>query len=50
MFLEEGGAQHHLQVILGHADSRMTTHYTHLSNKNVKQNHDEFFANPRRHK
>ncbi|MEK4349627.1 tyrosine-type recombinase/integrase [Paenibacillus sp. FSL R5-0475] len=42
LFLEEGGAQHHLQVILGHADSRMTTHYTHLSNKNVKKNHDEF--------
>ncbi|KAA8750203.1 tyrosine-type recombinase/integrase [Paenibacillus sp. UASWS1643] len=42
LFLEEGGSQRHLQVILGHADGRMTAHYTHLSDKNVKKNHDEF--------
>ncbi|ETT64882.1 integrase [Paenibacillus odorifer] len=42
LFLEEGGSERHLQVILGHADGRMTNHYTHLSDKNVKKNHDEF--------
>ncbi|GIP53103.1 tyrosine-type recombinase/integrase [Paenibacillus vini] len=42
LFLEEGGSQRHLQVILGHADGRMTAHYTHLSDKNVKKNHEEF--------
>lgn len=42
LFLEEGGSQRHLQTILGHADGRMTAHYTHLSDKNVKKNHDEF--------
>ncbi|UPK45945.1 tyrosine-type recombinase/integrase [Paenibacillus pabuli] len=42
LFLEEGGSQRHLQVILGHADGRMTAHYTHLSDKNVKKNHDEY--------
>lgn len=41
LFLEEGGSERHLQVILGHADGRMTTHYTHLSDKNVKENHNE---------
>lgn len=42
LFLEEGGSERHLQVILGHSDGRMTNHYTHLSDKNVKKNHEEF--------
>ncbi|WP_211081344.1 tyrosine-type recombinase/integrase [Paenibacillus xylanexedens] len=42
LFLEEGGSQCHLQVILGHADGRMTAHYIHLSDKNVKRNHAEY--------
>lgn len=40
-FLESGGSQRHLQIILGHADGRMTAHYTHLSDKSIKKNHDE---------
>ncbi|GIP21041.1 tyrosine-type recombinase/integrase [Paenibacillus sp. J22TS3] len=42
LFLEEGGSERHLQAILGHADGRMTAHYTHLSDRNVKKNHEEF--------
>lgn len=42
LFIEEGGSQRHLQAILGHADGRMTAYYTHLSDKNVKKNHEEF--------
>lgn len=44
LFLEEGGSARHLQMILGHADGRMTNHYTHLSDKSVKNNHDEYSA------
>ncbi len=44
LFLEEGGSERHLQIILGHADGRMTAHYTHLSDKSVKKNHEEFSA------
>lgn len=28
LFLEEGGSERHLQIILGHSDGRMTAHYT----------------------
>lgn len=41
VFLEEGGTERHLQIILGHADGRMTAHYTHLSDASVKKNHEE---------
>ena len=42
LFLEEGGSERHLQIILGHSDGRMTAHYTHLSDRSVKKNHEEF--------
>ncbi|QOR66007.1 tyrosine-type recombinase/integrase [Cytobacillus suaedae] len=35
MFLESGGDIRHLQIILGHADLRMTMKYTHLSSKSI---------------
>lgn len=44
LFLETGGSARHLQMILGHSSSKMTNHYTHLSNTSVKRNHDEHSA------
>nr|WP_283246455.1 DUF3435 domain-containing protein [Paenibacillus sp. Marseille-Q4541] len=41
LFLEEGGSERHLQIILGHSDGRMTAHYTHLSDRSIKNNHEE---------
>lgn len=44
IYLENGGNIRYLQSILGHVDLRMTTKYTHLTQKGVKQNHAEFSA------
>ncbi|ADC48974.1 site-specific integrase [Alkalihalophilus pseudofirmus OF4] len=42
MFLEAGGDIRHLQLILGHADLRMTTRYTHVSGKSIAKQHEQY--------
>ncbi|PAD91678.1 tyrosine-type recombinase/integrase [Shouchella clausii] len=41
-FLENGGDLRTLQMILGHADLRMTMRYTHLSGRSIAKSHDQF--------
>ena len=42
MLLENGMDVRHLQLILGHADLRMTTRYTHLTNRTIIEQHDMY--------
>lgn len=42
MFLENGGSERYLAEIMGHADMRMITKYTHLSDRSIKEKHDKF--------
>lgn len=42
LFLENGGSERYLAEIMGHADLRMVAKYTHLSDKSVKEKHDQF--------
>ncbi|WJH30486.1 tyrosine-type recombinase/integrase [Paenibacillus sp. CC-CFT742] len=42
MFLENGGSERHLAEIMGHRDLRMVAKYTHLSEKSVKEKHDQY--------
>lgn len=42
MFLENGGSERYLAEIMGHADLRMVSKYTHLSDKSVKEKHEQF--------
>lgn len=44
IFLEGGGNLRYLQSLLGHADLRMTSKYTHLSRKSIAENHDQYSA------
>lgn len=42
MFLEKGGDLRHLASILGHTDLRMVMKYTHLSDRSIKAQHEEY--------
>lgn len=42
LFLENGGTERYLAEIMGHSDLRMVARYTHLSQKSVKEKHDQF--------
>ncbi|WOZ39800.1 tyrosine-type recombinase/integrase [Paenibacillus polymyxa] len=42
MFLENGGSERYLAGIMGHSDLRMVAKYTHLSDKSIKEKHDQF--------
>ncbi|KKO54526.1 integrase [Paenibacillus sp. DMB20] len=42
LFLENGGTERYLAEIMGHSDLRMVSRYTHLSQKSIKEKHDEF--------
>ncbi|RED32405.1 tyrosine-type recombinase/integrase [Paenibacillus sp. VMFN-D1] len=42
LFLENGGTERYLAEIMGHADLRMVARYTHLSQKSIKEKHDQF--------
>ncbi|KYC65217.1 tyrosine-type recombinase/integrase [Heyndrickxia coagulans] len=41
-FLENGGDLRHLQMLLGHSDLRVILRYTHLSDKALRKQHDQF--------
>ncbi len=42
MFLESGGDIRHLQMLLGHADLRMVTRYTHLTKQALIKQHNAY--------
>ncbi|MFD1018686.1 tyrosine-type recombinase/integrase [Thalassobacillus hwangdonensis] len=44
LFLENGGDQRHLQLLLGHADFRMILRYTHLGDKSIRNQHSKHSA------
>lgn len=41
-YLENGGDVRYLKELLGHADLRMVTRYTHLSDKSIKEQHAKY--------
>jgi len=41
-YLENGGDIRYLKELLGHADLRMVTRYTHLSDKSIKEQHAKY--------
>lgn len=42
LFLENGGTERYLAEIMGHSDLRMVSKYTHLSQKSIKEKHEQF--------
>ncbi|WP_328804429.1 tyrosine-type recombinase/integrase [Paenibacillus apii] len=42
MFLENGGSERYLAEIMGHSDLRMVSKYTHLSQRSIKEKHEQF--------
>lgn len=42
LFLEKGGDLRHLASILGHTDLRMVMKYTHISDRSIKAQHEEY--------
>ncbi|MDN4073643.1 tyrosine-type recombinase/integrase [Fictibacillus terranigra] len=42
LFLENGGSVRHLQLLMGHSDLRQVIRYTHLSNKSLAEQQNQY--------